>query len=122
MTRINVVPVEELTRQHLVAEYRELPRVFSLVRNGQFSKQWIIPDEYLLGSGHVTFFYDKLGYLHKRYNQLVDEMRKRGYNPSPIPDAELTSGIVRKYFGDYAPTELALRLNRERISKRLGGG
>ncbi len=28
MTRINVVPVETPTQQHLVAEYRELPRVF----------------------------------------------------------------------------------------------
>lgn len=26
MTRINLVPVEELSNQHLVAEYRELPR------------------------------------------------------------------------------------------------
>lgn len=30
MTRINVVPVEELTTKHLVAEYRENPRVFAL--------------------------------------------------------------------------------------------
>lgn len=30
MTRINRIPVEELSRQHLVAEYRELPRVFAL--------------------------------------------------------------------------------------------
>ena len=26
MTRINVIPVEELSDQHLMAEYRELPR------------------------------------------------------------------------------------------------
>jgi hypothetical protein len=26
MTRINVVPVQELTNKHLMAEYRELPR------------------------------------------------------------------------------------------------
>ncbi|MBP7000765.1 pyrimidine dimer DNA glycosylase/endonuclease V [Amaricoccus sp.] len=32
MTRINVVPPEELSRAHLVAEYRELPRVFGMVR------------------------------------------------------------------------------------------
>ena len=30
MTRINCVPVEELHQKHLVAEYRELPRVFRL--------------------------------------------------------------------------------------------
>lgn len=27
MTRINVIPVSELSDQHLIAEYRELPRV-----------------------------------------------------------------------------------------------
>lgn len=30
MTRINVVPVESLYYKHLVAEYREIPRCFSL--------------------------------------------------------------------------------------------
>ena len=33
MTRINVVPVEELSDAWLIAEYRELPRVL----NGNFS-------------------------------------------------------------------------------------
>ncbi|ENT03393.1 hypothetical protein C038_02848 [Brucella sp. 63/311] len=32
MTRINCIPPAELTGPHLVAEYRELPRVFALVR------------------------------------------------------------------------------------------
>jgi len=32
MTRINVIPVEELTTKHLVAEYRENPRAFALAR------------------------------------------------------------------------------------------
>lgn len=30
MTRINCVPVRELGGKHLVAEYRELPRVYAL--------------------------------------------------------------------------------------------
>lgn len=32
MTRINVIPVQLLSDQHLGAEYRELPRVFGAVR------------------------------------------------------------------------------------------
>ena len=31
MTRINTMPPEHLTDQHLFAEYRELPRIFALV-------------------------------------------------------------------------------------------
>ena len=33
MTRINCIPVEELSTPHLIAEYRELPRVFALAHN-----------------------------------------------------------------------------------------
>ena len=32
MTRINCVPVEELTDKHLGAEYRELPRLFGQIQ------------------------------------------------------------------------------------------
>ncbi|MGP2427932.1 pyrimidine dimer DNA glycosylase/endonuclease V, partial [Escherichia coli] len=32
MTRINLTLVSELADQHLMAEYRELPRVFGAVR------------------------------------------------------------------------------------------
>lgn len=32
MTRINCVAPIELTTKHLVAEYRELPRIYNLVR------------------------------------------------------------------------------------------
>ena len=35
MTRINVVPVEELTNKHLMAEYHEITRIFRLVREAQ---------------------------------------------------------------------------------------
>ena len=36
MTRINVVPVQELQREHLVAEYKEIVRVFALARAAQY--------------------------------------------------------------------------------------
>ena len=32
MTRINLVPPKELTDQHLMREYQELPRIVGLVR------------------------------------------------------------------------------------------
>lgn len=60
MTRINLVPVSELSDQHLIAEYRELPRIFNLVLNAQYKGKYPldfkISDTYLLGTGHVTFF------------------------------------------------------------------
>lgn len=50
MTRINLVPVEELADQHLLAEYRELPRCLN--------KPTRSPSDfpvYVLGKGHVKW-------------------------------------------------------------------
>lgn len=127
MTRINCIPPSELTRPHLIAEIRELPRVFTLVRNAQAKglNKWSLrkkqPDEYTLGTGHVIFHYDKLKYLADRYEALCDEWRSRNYNVNQIPRSELLSGIRDEFINDYIPTESALHINRERIALRLSG-
>lgn len=125
MTRVNIVPVTELHPKHLVAEYREIVRVFALVRNrlvkGPINKS-IIPPKYVLGAGHVTFFFDKLQFILERYHQLINEMVERGYNPNPITDNFLVEGIEKSFFGNYQPTEEALALNRQRILDRMPKG
>jgi len=60
MTRINCIPVEELHNKHLLVEYRELPRVFTLAHNAIEKGRWESPAAYVLGAGHVKFFYNKL--------------------------------------------------------------
>jgi deoxyribonuclease (pyrimidine dimer) len=114
MTRINVVPVEELCNKHLLAEYRELPRVFRLARPCSDA-----PKEYVLGAGHVKFFYDKLGFLARRFEMLVSELNLRGYNIAydHLPATSLRAG--RSLWGSYDPTPEALALNRARIAERL---
>lgn len=122
MTRINVVPVEELHYSHLVAEYRELPRVFTLARNAQrdiLGGRKKLPAEWTLGTGHVTFYFDKLKYCSDRYEQLTKEMQNRNYNPKPIATESLLKGIDIKLIKDYIPTKEALEENRKRISLRL---
>lgn len=42
-----------------------------------------IPSQYTLNTGHVTFFYDKLVFLQKRYDRLISELLSRGYNLDP---------------------------------------
>ena len=84
MTRINIINVEDLTDQHLIAEYREIFMIGPALQRSLNSKNWdpeSIPDEYCLGKGHVKFFYNKGQYLHKRYLLLINEMKKRGMNP-----------------------------------------
>lgn len=121
MTRINCVPVSELTREHLVAEYKELPRVFGHVRRriekGQTPCQVKIPKTYRLGPGHVTFFFDKLGWLCERHKLLVDEMTSRGYRVN-YPDPP-SHDIPDEWFGNWNPTRRAILENRQRIQDRL---
>src|SRR3546814_5132779 len=75
MTRINCVPVHELSGPHLVAEYRELPRVFALAQKAAARGSFTQPQAYTLGKGHVLFFYTRLGYLARRHLELIEEMR-----------------------------------------------
>lgn len=122
MTRINCVPVEELTDAHLGAEYRELPRVFGLVRcaqqRGVRPSTLKAPKEYTLGAGHVKFFYGKLRWLHDRHRLIVDECLRRGrvVNFHEPPD---TSDIHEHWFGSWEPRPEDFSANRERIALRL---
>ena len=81
MTRINLVDPKTLSGKHLIAEYRELPRVLGLVRQRLNKLQDFedIPAKYTMGPGHVKFFYNKLGFLRERYSLIVKEMANRGY-------------------------------------------
>jgi deoxyribonuclease (pyrimidine dimer) len=126
MTRINVVPVTELTDKHLLAEYRELPRVFELAwkwdikcRAGKHAED--IPDEYVLGSGHVRFFYNKLLFCFNRQFDLYGECLRRGFKVQYNPEKSRADFMKapRRLFNDYTPTRHALRINRERIATRL---
>lgn len=126
MTRINVVPVETLSRLHLISEYREMPRCFSLAyKASQSNKPWTHkqPKSYTLGQGHVLFFYDKLGFLADRHKQLTAEMLKRGYKPSftGCLREEWEGSMPKGYWRGYEADSEALRVNQERIDKRLAG-
>ncbi len=117
MTRINLVPPSSLHYKHLVAEYREISRVYALAKSwAERGKDTKIPPEYTLGKGHVAFFYDKLGFIRDRYQQLIDEMRRRGYT---VNYPQLPDGLPKNLFGPYAPTEEAIRINRQRIDESL---
>ncbi|AXC39011.1 UNVERIFIED_ORG: endonuclease [Escherichia phage CMSTMSU] len=121
MTRINLVHVKELADQHLMAEYRELPRVFGAVQKHVQARKRVrdfkINSTYLLGSGHVTFFYNKLLYLQKRHIEIVNECLRRGMK---IQNIELNdiSGFLRS-FADYVPSDSEIKMSRERLIEKL---
>lgn len=129
MTRINLVPPAELHPKHLMGEIHEISRVFGLVRKAQarkinkynFKEKVKAPDTYTMGTGHVLFFYSRLGYITSRYYALNEEAVKRGYKVNPIEKQQLIDGIQDWWFGDYMPTAEAIKINQERLDERLVG-
>lgn len=115
MTRINVVPVETLCNQHLLAEHRELTRIPNTIVSGKAKLDGKYPKEYTLGAGHVKFFYPHLKWLHNRYNQLYQECLYRGFNVKYIwPD-----NVPTRLYNDWEVTQEAIDTNLERIKLRL---
>lgn len=121
MTRINVVNPSELSQQHLCAEYREIARLPGNLKawlNRKSKKPCFseIPSQYVLGTGHVKFFFNKMKFLESRFEAIVAEMIRRGYNPKYTDSSIFKTSET--FYKDYAPTQEAVELNRERIRER----
>lgn len=126
MTRINIIPVECLSNEHLLAEYRELPRVFTavkkLIEQGKTPEDIEISNKYVLGKGHVKFFYTKMIWLFNRFNELVLELEERKFNI----DLKLCKSISdqwaiffeTEWWNDYTPTHNDMYLNMARLVVR----
>ena len=117
MTRINCgIPPCELEQEHLIAEHREIKRIPNCVAKGRFNMKGQ-PKEFTLGEGHVKFFYDKLGYLKQRYEEIYADCIRRELNVQYYGDA--WNNIPPNLMGDYTPTDRDRAIIRERISERL---
>ena len=117
MTRINVaIPPKELCRQHLLAETREIKRIPNLIAKGKY-KLTNIPPHFKLGTGHVTFFYNKLLYLKNRYEELYQECVERKYNPTYFGNA--WDNLPPHLMNDYTPTEQDRLIVQQRINESL---
>lgn len=123
MTRINCIPVRELTDAHLGAEYRELPRIFALVAaaaaRGEQATDARFPRDYTLGRGHVLFFYPRLSWVARRFGQIVRECKRRGRKTTYEMLPAVALDIPDPWWGDWHPTRQAVGLNRARIADRL---
>ena len=123
LTRINLVPIGELADQHLVAEYREIFMVGSALQRSLKSPNWnktkkLLPKQFTLNKGHVSFFYNKGKYLYNRYLDLVEEMKQRGMKPDPLRKFKREQW-PDELFHDWAPHDRDLLIVRERIEARI---
>jgi hypothetical protein len=74
MTRINVgIKPCELCDQHLIAEYKELPRAYGKRYKAR------PPEHFRLGTGHVAWCAQYQQSLWVRHRELVAEMHHRGF-------------------------------------------
>ena len=121
MTRISVaVRGSELCDAHLIKERIEILRIPNSIKKGKakvvLSKT---PNTFTLGSGHVIFFYSRLKYLHKRYNELTQECIKRNFNVTDYSDA--FDGLPENLYNDYEEKTQDRKILVERINERLTG-
>ena len=117
MTRINLVPVEELSDQHLIREYNELPRCIK-----QDIDTSNAPERYCLGAGHMKWAKHRSKFLIDRYDALCREMEYRNFTVNyPVVS------LYRYYRwhtvvadnNDYTPDDTDLVLSRARIKERV---
>ena len=123
MTRINIIEPRELTDQHLIAEYREIFMVGGSLRRTLVSKSGYredrVPKRYTLNSGHVYFFYNKGKYLHRRYKQLITEMKKRGFKPDIKRKFPKDIFINNNLYNDWMPQIDDYKVIRQRIEEKI---
>lgn len=117
MTRINLVPVTELADQHLMAEYREIPRMAAFAAK---TRKGIddIPKEYKLGAGHMIFFLDKAKFLEDRHKLVKTELLRRGFNLTYTEDFKMVRAVIPQN-DSWQPVETEINASRERIQEKL---
>lgn len=118
MTRINTIPPQHLSDQHLLAETREIVRIPRTTLSGKAKINLNkIPKDFRLGKLHVTYFYNKQKWLHNRYNDLRKECLERGFN---ISDYNSTfKDLPNELYKDWKPTPQSIKLIKERILDRM---
>lgn len=118
MTRINTVDPIELTDQHLMAEYRELPMVMAAARRSDPLK-YVPSTVYTLNKGHVKFFFNKKCYLLGRWMVLIKELEKRGFNINPSERIVHWNSLDKFKQVDWWPTSQDQEVNRKRLEERV---
>ena len=124
MTRINSdLDPKNLKRMHLVAELREITMIPAALRRSIEARTAEdihngIPKDFTLKKGHVTFFYNKLKFLIKRFNKLADEMERRGYSPDRTR-IEAFDGFDKQWYGDWESSDKDDEIVIERINFRI---
>lgn len=121
MTRVNLVPVEFLANQHLLAEWREIPRIIPLAEKYYLAGKPCskIPKTFRMGTGHVMFFYNKLDWIVDRHSLVTAELEKRCYKLSTYEQLNIDHISVVLKSSNWKHTKEDEKISAERIYSRL---
>ena len=126
MTRINLVPVQDLADQHLFAEWREIKMVPAALRRSLKTRKIGeilsgVPRRYTLNKGHVTFFFNKMKFLTERYKLLTEELINREYTLGSGDDFSVFTHDIPGEFTHvvWQPNATEVAVNVERILLRI---
>ena len=120
MMRINIVEPCQLNDRQLMAEYRELPRTLTIIKVLEAKGQSVkIPKNYVLGEGHIYFFYNKIKYLISRYVNIHRELSNCGFNLDHNAYQTAIKGVSKinnkDLFNDWQPAPEEIYLNMTQL-------
>lgn len=118
MARVNSgVSPTFLADQHLIAEQVELLMIPGALKKRNWTFKSDIPKKLVLGKGHMTFWYNKLLYLHRRHEEVKKEVARRGFKVTDL-SFDLDN-YPRELLNDWRPTMEDSQLIRIRIAERI---
>jgi len=106
-----------LMDQHLIAEYREIPMIIGGLKKNNYIYKAPIPEKLCLGTGHMTFWKNKLLYLKKRWDEIVKEMRRRGFKTNIV--FEIPHDCPKYLINDWFPSKDESMIIRNRIKEKI---
>jgi deoxyribonuclease (pyrimidine dimer) len=114
MVRINLVNPKKLADQHLIAEYNEILMLIGHTK--KFPKIKNQPKSYCLGSGHITFFKDKLKYLKSRHAIIKKEMKNRGFAPKKTINLAI---FPKQLKNNWHPKKQDFKIIKKRLIEKI---
>lgn len=115
MTRVNLIPVEELADQHLIREYQELPQ--PLKRKVNIEGDYCF---YRLNKGHVKWIKTNWKFCFERHKELCKEMKFRGFKVNhPTSELEPYIKTLKPLSYVYKPSSEEINISRQRIIEKI---
>ena len=112
---IGIRPIH-LCDNHLIAEHVELLFVPGILLKRDFKIINKIPEQFSLGIGHISFFYNKILYLKNRLNCVCEEMKRRGFKTSSTINVDMFPKIL---CNNWNPTINDSMIIRNRIEEKM---